>query len=72
MMETRYDFDRQPRQLSQYSDYTSWTNRVKFAAGAGIISPRHRVQSSSGDHPASYPTDYGASFSGGITSGERS
>jgi hypothetical protein len=32
-----------------------WTSGVRFLAGAGKFSLRHRVQTGSGAHPASYP-----------------
>jgi hypothetical protein len=32
-------------------------SRVRFPAGAGNFSLHHRVQNSSGVHPASYPMD---------------
>jgi len=31
-----------------------WTTGVRFPAGAGNLSPRHRVQSGSGTHLASF------------------
>jgi len=31
-----------------------WTTGVRFPAGAGTFSPRHRIQTGSGVHPASY------------------
>jgi hypothetical protein len=40
-------------------------SRVRFPAGAGNFSLRHRVQNGSRAHPASYPTGTRGSFSGG-------
>jgi len=37
---------------------------VRFPAGAGDFSLRHRVQTGSGSHLASYPTGINDSFSG--------
>jgi len=38
----------------QYNDWaTGWTTRVRFPAGAGILSLRHLVQTGSEAHPAS-------------------
>jgi hypothetical protein len=39
----------------------SWTTGVRFPAEEGITSLRHRVQTGSGVHPASYPMDPGCS-----------
>jgi hypothetical protein len=39
-------------------------SRVRFPAGAGNFSLHHRVQNSSGAHPASYPMRNGGSFPG--------
>jgi hypothetical protein len=39
-------------------------NEVRFLAGAGNLS-RHRVQTGSGAHPASYPMGTRGSFPGG-------
>jgi len=36
-----------------------WTTRVRFPVGVGIFSLRHRVQTGSGAHPASYPIGTG-------------
>jgi hypothetical protein len=42
--------------LSQYYDYApGWTTGVRFQSGAGNSSHRHRVQTGSEVHPASYP-----------------
>jgi hypothetical protein len=38
---------------------------VRFPAGEGNFSLRHRVQTGSGAHPASYPMGTGGSFPGG-------
>jgi hypothetical protein len=35
---------------------------VRFLAGAGNVSLRHRVQTGSGAHPASYPMGYQGLF----------
>jgi hypothetical protein len=40
-------------------------SRVRFLAGAGHFSLHHRVQNSSGAHPASYPMGTSGSFPGG-------
>jgi len=46
-----------PGQLSQYSDWvTGWTTGFRFVAGVGVFSLRHRVQTVSEAHAASYPT----------------
>jgi hypothetical protein len=42
---------------------------VRFPAEAGNFSPRHRVQTASGAHPASYPMGAGGSFPGGKAAG---
>jgi hypothetical protein len=42
---------------------------VFVLAGAGNFSLRHRVQTGSGAHPASYPMDIGGSFPGGKAGG---
>jgi hypothetical protein len=42
---------------------------VRFPAGAGNFSLRHRVQTGSGDHPASYPMGTGDSFRGSNAAG---
>jgi hypothetical protein len=39
-------------------------SRVRFPAGAGNFSLHHRVQNSSGAHPASYPMGTRGSFPG--------
>jgi hypothetical protein len=44
-------------------------SRVRFAAGAGNFSLHHRVQNSSGAHPASYPMGTRDSFPGGKATG---
>jgi hypothetical protein len=42
--------------LSLYSDYAmGWATGVPYLAGAGIFSPRYRVQTGSGAHPAYFP-----------------
>jgi hypothetical protein len=47
-------------QQKAYRDYaTDWTTGVQFPAGDGDFSVRHRVQTGSGTHPASYPTGTG-------------
>jgi hypothetical protein len=38
---------------------------VRFPVGAGNLSLRHRVQTGSGTHPASYPVGTGCSFPSG-------
>jgi hypothetical protein len=43
--------------------------RVRFPAAAGNFSLHHRVQNSSGAHPASYPMGTRGSFFGGKTAG---
>jgi hypothetical protein len=47
-------------------------SRVRFLAGAGIFSLHHRVQNSSGAHPASYPMGTRDSFPAGKAAGTRS
>jgi hypothetical protein len=42
---------------------------VRFSAGAGNFSLRHRVEIVSRAHPASYPVGTGGSFSGGKAAG---
>jgi hypothetical protein len=44
-------------------------SRVRFPAGAGNISLHHRVQTGSGDHPASYPMGTKGSLLGGKAAG---
>jgi hypothetical protein len=44
-------------------------SRVRFPAGAGNFSLRHRVQNGSGAHPASYPMDTRGSFPVGKAAG---
>jgi hypothetical protein len=44
-------------------------SRVRFPAGAGNFSLHHRVQNSSGTHPASYPMGTRDSFPGGKAAG---
>jgi hypothetical protein len=44
-------------------------SRVRFPAGAGNHSLHHRVQNSSGAHPASYPMGTRGSFPGGKAAG---
>jgi hypothetical protein len=44
-------------------------SRVRFSAGAGNFSLHHRVQTSSGAHPASYPMGKRGSFPGGKADG---
>jgi hypothetical protein len=39
-------------------------SRVRFPAGTGNFSLRHRVQNGYGAHPASYPMGTGGSFPG--------
>jgi hypothetical protein len=41
-----------------------WAIGVQFPAGAGNFSLRHRVQTGSGAHPASYPMGIGGLFLG--------
>jgi len=47
-------------------DRTSW---VQFPAWSVTISFRHRVQTESGSHPASYPVSTAGSFPGGRAAG---
>jgi hypothetical protein len=47
----------------------AWATGVRSLAGDGNFSLRHRVQTCSGSHPASYPTDSGESFPGEKRSG---
>jgi len=42
----------------------SWTTGVRSTEGEGILSLRHRVQTGSGFHKASYRMDTGSSFLG--------
>jgi hypothetical protein len=42
---------------------------VRFSTGAGNFSLRHRVQTGSGAHPASYSIGTGGSFPGGKAAG---
>jgi hypothetical protein len=44
-------------------------SRVRFPSGARNFSLHHRVQNSSGTHPASYPMGTRASFPGGKAAG---
>jgi hypothetical protein len=44
-------------------------SRVRFPVGAGNFSLHHRVQNSSGAHPASYPMGNRCSFLGGKAAG---
>jgi hypothetical protein len=44
-------------------------SRVRFPAGAGSFSLNHRVQNSSGAHPASYTMGTRGSFPGGKAAG---
>jgi hypothetical protein len=44
-------------------------SRVRFPAGAGNFSLRHRVQNGSGAHPTSYPMVITGSFLGGKAAG---
>jgi hypothetical protein len=46
-----------------------WGSRVRFPAGAGNFSLHHRIQNSSGAHPASYPMGTSGSFPGGKVAG---
>jgi hypothetical protein len=48
------------------------SSRVRFPAGAGNFSLHHRVQTGSGDNPASYPMGTRGSFPGGKAAGTRS
>jgi hypothetical protein len=45
-------------------------SRVRFPAGAGNSSLHHRIQKSSGAHPASHPMGTRVSFPGGKVAGE--
>jgi hypothetical protein len=52
--------------LKQFSFlYCDQGSRVRFPAGAGNFSLRHRVRNSSVAHPASYPMGTRDSFPGG-------
>jgi hypothetical protein len=42
---------------------------IRIPAGGGNFSLRHRVQTGSGAHPASYPTGTGSSFPAGKAAG---
>jgi hypothetical protein len=44
-------------------------SRVRFPVGAGNFSLHHRIQNSSGAHPASYPMGARGSFPGGNAAG---
>jgi hypothetical protein len=44
-------------------------SRIRFPARAGNFSLHHRVQNSSGAHPASYPMGTRGSFHGGKAAG---
>jgi hypothetical protein len=44
-------------------------SRVRFPTGTGNFSLHHRVQHSSGAHPASYPMGIRGSFPGGKAAG---
>jgi hypothetical protein len=44
-------------------------SRVRFLVGAGNVSLHHRIQNSSGVHPASYPMGTRGSFPGGKVAG---
>jgi hypothetical protein len=46
-----------------------WMIGVRIPAGAGNFSLRHRVQTGSGAHPASYPMGTRGSFPGGKAAG---
>jgi hypothetical protein len=46
-----------------------WMIGVRFLMVARDFSVHHRVQTSSGAYPASYPVDTGGSFPGGKASG---
>jgi hypothetical protein len=48
---------------------TNWTIDDRFPAGAGNFSLLHRVQTTSGAYPASYPMGTGGSFFGGKSVG---
>jgi hypothetical protein len=54
--------------LDTITDSLSWMIGVRIPAGAGNF-PRHRVQTSSGAHPASYPMATGDSFRGSKADG---
>jgi hypothetical protein len=41
---------------------TGWRTGVRFPTGVGIFSLRHRIQTRSGTHPASYPMGTGGLF----------
>jgi hypothetical protein len=52
------------RYSNQYNDYTTdWTAGVRFPSGPGTVR-RHRVQTGSGAHPASYQMSTGDIFLG--------
>jgi hypothetical protein len=42
-----------PKKFTDLYIYTGWTTGVRFSAGAGMFSLRHRVWAGSGAHPAS-------------------
>jgi hypothetical protein len=44
-------------------------SRVRFLTGAGNFFLKHRIQNSSGAHPASYPMGIEGSFPGGKAAG---
>jgi hypothetical protein len=56
-----YSETRQKKYMTGLDDRGS---RVRFPAKAGSYSLRHRVQTGSGDHPASYPRGTGYYFLG--------
>jgi hypothetical protein len=47
----------------------SWRTGVRVPAEAGISFFRHRIQTSSGAHPASYQMGTGGSYTGGKMAG---
>jgi hypothetical protein len=50
-------------QLREYSEeVTGWTTGIQFPERGYIFSLRHRVQTGSGAHPASYPKGIGSFF----------
>jgi hypothetical protein len=55
--------------IATYYGLDHWKIAVRFPAKAGNFSIRHRVQTGSGAHPASYPIGTVGSFLGGKTAG---
>jgi hypothetical protein len=53
----------------KYRGGTAGWSGIRISSGAGNFSPHHRVQISSGTHPASYPMATRVSFLGGKVAG---